>query len=256
MHAARIYLHNLPADHVLLKLNFTNAFNCVRRDQMLIWTRKLAPELLPLVHSAYSASSSLFWGETTLQSSECVQQGGPLGPLLFCLAIQPLIQQLTSEFVVFYLDDGTLSGRVGEALQDLQMVECAAEDLGLQLNRGKSEVIAHDSCSLEPLLAIAPELTVTSPKQVTLLGSPLGDAESISRSIGEKTEKLEVMGDRLQHLHAHDTMATKVGSMQCFLLFLLIGCCYRNSPRSREDFGNRSQNSGNFGDTLQSRGDV
>ena len=67
------------------------------------------------------------------------------------------------------------------------MVECIAEDLGLQLNRGKSEVIAHDSCSLEPLLAIAPELTVTSPK---LLGSPLGDAESVSRSIGEKTEKL------------------------------------------------------------------
>ena len=83
------------------------------------------------------------------------------------------------------------------------MVECIAEDLGLQLNRGKSEVIAHDSCSLEPLLAIALALTVTSPK---FLGSPLGNAESVSRSIGEKTEKLKVMGDRLQYLHAHDTI--------------------------------------------------
>ena len=35
-----------------------------------------------------------------LQSSEGVQQGDPLGPLLFCLVIQPLIEQLTSEFVV------------------------------------------------------------------------------------------------------------------------------------------------------------
>ena len=86
------------------------------------------------------------------------------------------------------------------------MVERTAEDLGHQLNRGKSEVIAHDSCSLEPLLAIAPELTVTSPKQAILLGLPLGNAESVSRSIGEKTEQLEVMGDRLQHLHAHDAI--------------------------------------------------
>ena len=206
MHAARIYLHNLPADHVLLKSDFSNAFNCVHRDQMLIRIRELAPELLPLVHSAYSAPFSFFWGETTLQSSEGVQQGDPLGPLMFCLAIQPLIERLISEFVVSYLDDGPLGGRVGEALQDLQMVERTAEDLGLQLNRGKSEVIAHDSCSLEPLLAIAPELTVTSPKQAILLGLPLGNAESVSRSIGEKTEQLEVMGDRLQHLHAHDAI--------------------------------------------------
>ena len=28
--AARMYLENLPSDHVLLKLDFSNAFNCVR----------------------------------------------------------------------------------------------------------------------------------------------------------------------------------------------------------------------------------
>ena len=61
--------------------------------------------------------------------------------MLFCLAIHPLTEKLTSELVVFYLDDGTFGGRVGEVLQDLRTVECAAEDLGLQLNRGKSEVI-------------------------------------------------------------------------------------------------------------------
>ena len=111
------------------------------------------------------------------------------------------------------------------------MVERAAEDLGLQLNRGKSEVIAHDSCSLEPLLAIAPELTVTSPKQATLLGSPLGDAESFSRSIGEKTEKLEVMRDRLQHLHAHDVILLLCHALAIpkLLYTLCTSPCYASS---------------------------
>ena len=85
-------------------------------------------------------------------------------------------------------------------------MECAAEDLGLQLSRGKSEVIGRDSTLLEPLLAAAPELTVTSPEHATLLGSALGNVESVSRSIWEKTKMLEVMGDRLQHFHAHDAI--------------------------------------------------
>ena len=33
-HAARLYLNNAQADH-LLKLDFKNAFNCLRRDKML-----------------------------------------------------------------------------------------------------------------------------------------------------------------------------------------------------------------------------
>ena len=80
----------------------------------------------------------------------CTQQGDPLDSLLFYLAIHPLTEKLTSELMVFYLNDGTLGGRVGEVLQGLRTVECAAEDLGLQLNRGKSEVIGHDFTLLEP----------------------------------------------------------------------------------------------------------
>ena len=47
----------------------------------------------------------------TLLSAEGVQQGDPLGPFLFCLAIQPLVLKLRSEFKVFYLDDGTIGGK-------------------------------------------------------------------------------------------------------------------------------------------------
>ena len=50
-----------------------------------------------------------------------------------------------------------------------------------------------------------PDLMVTSPDKATLLGAPLGDVDSISETILEKTRKLRIMGERLQHLHAHDT---------------------------------------------------
>ena len=68
------------------------------------------PELYPFVHAAYGRPSSLFHGEATIFSQEGVQQGDPLGPMLFCLTIHPMLKNLKSELRAFYLDDGTLGG--------------------------------------------------------------------------------------------------------------------------------------------------
>lgn len=89
MHAACSYtsFNNLPPDHVLLKLGFSNAFNCVCRDKLLILDMKLAPECLPFVHSTYSTSPNLCCGETPLQWFEEVQQGDPLVLLSVCFGI-------------------------------------------------------------------------------------------------------------------------------------------------------------------------
>ena len=95
------------------------------------------PELYHFLGSAYCTPSSLFCGDHILQSEEGVQQGDPLGPLLFCLTIHPLVSQLRSEFKVFYLDDGTLGGSVECVLRDLQQLEIVAAELGLQLNHQK-----------------------------------------------------------------------------------------------------------------------
>ena len=35
VHATRLYLNNMPYDHLFLKLDFSNAFNFLRRDRML-----------------------------------------------------------------------------------------------------------------------------------------------------------------------------------------------------------------------------
>ena len=79
-HAARKFLQNLLDGSAMVKLDFRNAFNSIRRDRMLEAVRDLAPTIYQLVHSAYSSSSCLVWGEHTIQSAEGVQQGDPLVP--------------------------------------------------------------------------------------------------------------------------------------------------------------------------------
>ena len=60
VHAARFYLRNIGSNKVLLKLDFSNAFNSIRRDKMLEAVQRLAPSIYPFVHSVYSSPSFLF----------------------------------------------------------------------------------------------------------------------------------------------------------------------------------------------------
>ena len=78
VHAARAYLSHLKDSHLMIKLDFKNAFNSIRRDKMLHSATTKAPELLPLVHCAYRHPSLLFFGKYTISSVEGVQQGDPL----------------------------------------------------------------------------------------------------------------------------------------------------------------------------------
>ena len=56
------------------------------------------------------------------------------------------------------------------------------------------------------MLSSFPEARVVDPADARLLGSPIGDVGSISNTIDEKVHLLEIMGDRLQHLDAHDAI--------------------------------------------------
>ena len=160
VHATRLYLDNMPDDHLFLKLDFSNAFNFLRSDRMLESVRQRAPEMYPFVFSAYEEPSSLFCGDPVLPSQEGVQQGDPLGPLLFCLTIYPLIQQLTSEFRLFYLDDGIKGGCLSDILHDLQHLEVLASDFGLRLNQDKSKLFCSDPATKEEILSTVPGLHV------------------------------------------------------------------------------------------------
>ena len=139
-HATRIYLRNIPSDHILITFDFQNAFNSLRRYKMLNTMKSFVPEIFDFISSAYACSSLLFCGDHTLLSAEGVQQGDPLGPLLLCITIHPLTQKLCSDFSLFYLDDGTIGGSRDDVLADLRLMEDEAATLGLKFNRSKTEL--------------------------------------------------------------------------------------------------------------------
>ena len=63
IHASRVYLNALPSDKALVKVDFRNAFNSIRRDKILGAVEDHIPELLPYVQSAYASSSVLMWND-------------------------------------------------------------------------------------------------------------------------------------------------------------------------------------------------
>jgi len=60
----------------------------VRRDSFIEAVAENLPELLVYVSSSYESPFSLSFGQYILSSKEGVQQGDPLGPLLFSMALE------------------------------------------------------------------------------------------------------------------------------------------------------------------------
>ena len=103
-----------------------------------------------------------------------MQQGDLLGPLLFSLTVHPILKTLKSELRIFYLDDGTMGGKLEDVTGDLKTMEQMGGALGLVLNHSKSEVICADEHTRQSILAVSPHLQCTDQADACLRGSPIG----------------------------------------------------------------------------------
>jgi len=137
---AKPYLESLPPGHVFVKLDFSNAFNSLHRSEMLQSVADRVSDLSDLYafcYSSYYHPSVLFHGAYTILSQEGPQQGDPLGPLLFCNTIQPLLQSLKVDLNLGFLDDLSLGGLESVMADDIENVVKEGERLGLVLNTSK-----------------------------------------------------------------------------------------------------------------------
>ncbi|OWA52981.1 putative Retrotransposable element SLACS 132 kDa protein [Hypsibius exemplaris] len=179
-HATRAFMSETGETRVLLKLDFANAFNTVRRDAVLRAVQLRMPYLYPTVWQMYRHLSHLFFGDFLLSSESGVQQGDPLGPMLFCLVTRTLSMSLQSPLKTFYLDDGTVGGSVEEVLEDFERVAALGAEVGLELNPSKCDevfVYGGDQTSRDAATAsirqFIPKLLSPTPEELELLGAPL-----------------------------------------------------------------------------------
>ncbi|GAV00321.1 hypothetical protein RvY_11188 [Ramazzottius varieornatus] len=163
----------------MFKIDFKNAFNTIHRDKLLDLVREVLPNYHSFVWQCYRFPSRLIYGQHILASARGVQQGDPLGPMPFCLAIEVLTNKLTSPLNLGYLDDGTIGGDCSKVLADFCTLISEGIRIGLQLNPSKTELSLQGGTAGEresirrAFSLVCPGIISPFRAELTLLGAPL-----------------------------------------------------------------------------------
>jgi len=70
-----------------------------------------------------------------------VQQGNPLGPALFALAIHEVTSKIKADLNIWYLDDGCFGGDPQTVLTNATMIRDDLSSIGLEINNCKCELL-------------------------------------------------------------------------------------------------------------------
>ena len=130
---------------LLFVADFENAFNSIKRESFLREIRHHMTGLAKWAEWCYGNPSNLFFDGEIIRSEVGVQQGDPLGPLFFALALQPILVQLANlpglDFSFSFLDDLAMAGEQSAVASGITHVKNSAATIGLHLNMAKCELI-------------------------------------------------------------------------------------------------------------------
>jgi hypothetical protein len=186
----------LDPTSILSLMDFRNAFNEVKRESFLEEVRLKFPVIYPWVYFCYSSEAPLFIEDKTIFASTGVQQGDPLGPLLFALVLHPLLLHIKSKFslqVGAILDDVTIMGSPNNTLHALNYIGREGPKHGLFLS--SKTTLWSPSYSPIPIQLVnwvSPRvedkisLTISNEKGVALLGGGVSTDAEFLASFAEK----------------------------------------------------------------------
>ena len=140
--------------------------------------REHFPDVARYVEAAYGQATILNFGDGSILSTDGAHQGDPLGPFLFSVTLQPVLEKLQEiEGVVqntWFLDDGEVIGTREALIEVWDTLVREGVPRGFHLNPEKSAVFCpeHDNLDPDPLGRGVQRVTEGG---IKLLGAPVGD---------------------------------------------------------------------------------
>ena len=180
----------------LLKIDFRNAFNEIKRDHFVKAVDSMFPAMSNWTQWCYGEATMLLYDhEHIIESCAGVQQGDPLGPLYFCCGINGLVNEIAALNPVYnkwYMDDGGIVGDVELLRKVWEVLKTRGPALGLHLNPSKCEWSWLDAGSVLPcpirLEGVSEEnqVKLVPHSEIQMLGVPLGGDEFVSGFVRSK----------------------------------------------------------------------
>ena len=206
----------------VLKIDLVNAFNLVSRQALLSECSTHFPELLPWVSWCYCRHPVLWHTLGNLSSQSGVQQGDPMGPLLFSLVLNVVIKVIATHpeccdlcYHVWYLDDGVLAGPSSHVRKALDLLMELGPPLGLRVNIKKCEVFSSGCLAHFPI-----EMKQSSKPNLEILGIPIGDADFCSAVLDRKRSEAGFLLKRLEDVGQVDPPGTPPATVSLSILLV------------------------------------